>query len=112
MDGGGHSGPAEDRPCARDEMPDMGRAMLPRTRDWKIMTPRAKKLVGTLALLVWLPVYALAAMGVGVHVLPHAAWFVTLFYYALAGTLWIFPFGLMLPWMHREAGTPNGREFR
>lgn len=41
-------------------------------------------------------------MGIGAHVLPHSAWFVTLAYYALAGTLWIFPIGLMLPWMHRD----------
>lgn len=67
------------------------------------MTARAKKFFGTLVLLLWLPVYALIAMGIGVHVLPHAAWFVALLYYALAGTLWIVPIGLMLPWMHREA---------
>ena len=66
------------------------------------MAPRAKKLVGTFVLLLWIPIYALAAMGVGVHVLPHAAWFVALGFYAVAGTLWILPIGLMLPWMHRE----------
>ncbi len=77
--------------------------MLPGTFGQNAMTPRAKKLVGTLALILWLPVYALLAMGVGVHVLPHAAWFVTLLYYAFVGTLWIFPIGLMLPWMHRDS---------
>jgi hypothetical protein len=41
-------------------------------------------------------------MGVGVRVLPHANWLVELFYYALAGTLWIIPVGLLLPWMYRE----------
>jgi ABC-type proline/glycine betaine transport system permease subunit len=70
----------------------------------KAMTARAKKLVGTFAMLIWIPVYALVAMGIAVHVLPHAPWFVALLYYALAGTLWIVPIGLMLPWMHREAG--------
>ena len=72
----------------------------------RFMSPRTKKLLGTLVMLIWLPVYALIAMGVGVHVLPHAAWYTTLLYYALAGTLWIFPIGLMLPWMHRES--PRG----
>lgn len=67
------------------------------------MTPRAKKLIGTFVMLLWLPLYTLAAMGVGVHVLPRAGWFAALLYYALAGTLWIVPIGLMLPWMHREA---------
>ena len=69
------------------------------------MSPRAKKLLGTFVMLIWLPLYALVAMGVGVHVLPHAAWYTTLLYYALAGTLWIFPIGLMLPWMHRETSS-------
>jgi len=27
-------------------------------------------------------------------------------FYALAGTLWIIPVGLMLPWMHRDARKP------
>jgi hypothetical protein len=66
------------------------------------MTPRVKKLIGTFVLLIWLPLYSLAAMGVGIHILPHAPWYVTLAYYALAGTLWIVPIGLMLPWMYRQ----------
>lgn len=65
------------------------------------MTPHVKKLIGTIAMLVWLIFYSLLAMGIGARVLPHAAWYVALFYYALAGTLWIVPVGLMLPWMHR-----------
>ena len=53
-------------------------------------------------MIVWLPVYALAAMRVGVAVLPDAGPFLTLLYYAIAGTAWIVPVGLMLPWMHRD----------
>lgn len=68
------------------------------------MSPRIKKLIGAFAILLWLPVYSLAATGVGTHVLPHAHWLVALLYYALAGTLWIVPIGLMLPWMYREPG--------
>ncbi len=56
-------------------------------------------------LLIWLPIYALVAAGIGVHVLPRAHWAVTILYYALAGTLWIIPIGLMFPWMHRERGS-------
>jgi hypothetical protein len=67
------------------------------------MTPRAKKLISTLVIiLVWLPIYALVVMGVATHVLPHAAWYESLLFYALAGTLWIIPIGLALNWMHRE----------
>lgn len=66
------------------------------------LSPRIKKLIGTILTLIWIPIYALIAMGIGVRVLPHAAWYVTLAYYVLAGTLWIVPVGLMLPWMYRE----------
>ncbi len=65
------------------------------------MTPRVKKLIGTLAIFVWLPIYAVLAMGVARHVLPGAAWYTAFTYYALAGLLWIVPIGLMFPWMHR-----------
>jgi Protein of unknown function (DUF2842) len=66
------------------------------------MGPRTKKLIGAFVILIWLPLYALMAVGVAMHVLPHAHWFVVLLYYALAGTLWIIPIGLMFPWMYRE----------
>ena len=66
------------------------------------MSPRLKKLIGTLVMLVWIVFYVLIAMGVGTHVLPSAPWYAALLYYALAGTLWIVPIGLMLPWMNRE----------
>jgi hypothetical protein len=71
------------------------------------MRPSLKKLIGTVFTLAWLVVYSLIAMGIGVRVLPHAAWPVALLYYALAGTLWIIPVGLMLPWMHREPASKN-----
>ena len=48
----------------------------------------------------------LLCMGVAVRLLPHAAWYVALLYYMLAGTLWIIPIGLMLPWMYRERTSP------
>jgi hypothetical protein len=65
------------------------------------LSPRTKKLIGTIATLVWLPVYALIAMRVGVAILPQAGPLLTLLYYVIAGTAWIVPVGLMLPWMHR-----------
>jgi len=34
--------------------------------------------------------------------LPHANWVGAFLYYAIAGTLWIVPIGLMLRWMYRE----------
>jgi hypothetical protein len=67
------------------------------------LSPRTKKLIATLALIVWLPIYALIAMRIGVAVLPDAGAFLTLLYYGVAGTAWIIPVGLLLPWMHRES---------
>jgi hypothetical protein len=66
------------------------------------LSPRIKKLIGAIVMLVWIAIYALIAMGVAVHVLPHASGLVAFLYYAIAGTLWIVPIGLMLPWMNRD----------
>jgi hypothetical protein len=66
------------------------------------LTPRFKKLIGAILILIWLPIYAAVAMRVGVAVLPGANGLVTLLYYAVAGTIWIVPIGLMFPWMNRE----------
>ena len=66
------------------------------------MRPTIKKLIGTIAILIWIPIYALIAMGIAVRVLPHGNWVVVLLYYVLAGTLWSIPVGLAFPWMYRE----------
>ncbi len=66
------------------------------------MTPRGKKLIVTIIILVWIPIYALIAMGIGVRVLPHAGGAIVFFYYLAAGTLWAPPIGFLFPWMNRE----------
>ena len=66
------------------------------------MSPRIKKLIGTILILLWIPVYAFFAMGVAVHLLPHAGVVVAFLFYAIAGTLWAVPVGLLFPWMMRE----------
>ena len=66
------------------------------------MRARTKKLIATIGILVWLPVYAFVAMHVGLAILPDAGTFTALAYYAVTGTAWILPIGLLLPWMHRE----------
>jgi hypothetical protein len=74
------------------------------------MSRRTKTLIAAILILFfWLPFYALFIMGLARHVLPGAPWYVALLFYALAGTLWIVPIGLSLPWMHREpAQKSNG----
>ena len=71
------------------------------------MPPHLKKLIGTLGILVWVLFYSLIAMRLAVTVLPGANGFVQLFFYAIAGTVWIIPVGLALPWMHRD---PKARD--
>jgi hypothetical protein len=67
------------------------------------MSPRIKKLIATLIMvLVWLPIYMGFIAGLVPRVLPHAPWYGSLLFYALAGTLWALPVGLALPWMYRE----------
>ncbi len=66
------------------------------------MKVTTKKLIGTILTLIWIVIYAGIAMGIGVRVLPGAHWTIALLYYALAGTLWIIPVGMALPWMYRE----------
>lgn len=67
------------------------------------MSRRGKTLIVTIVIIFfWLPFYALFIMGLARHVLIGAPWYTALLFYALAGTLWIVPIGLALPWMYRE----------
>jgi len=67
-----------------------------------MLKPSVKKLIGVVVILIWLPLYALLAMAIGIRVLPHAGGLVQFLYYAVAGMAWIVPIGLMFPWMSRE----------
>lgn len=66
------------------------------------MSPRFKKLLGTIGILCWIGVYVLILMRLSVWVLPHAHGLSAALFYAVAGTLWIVPVGLAFPWMHRD----------
>jgi hypothetical protein len=66
------------------------------------MTPHTKKLIGAVLSLICLVIYALFVTGLAVRVLPHASWYVSLLFYAMAGLLWMVPIGMALPWMYAE----------
>ena len=67
------------------------------------MTRRTKPLIAALVIVfLWLPAYAIFIAGLQWRVLPGASWYVTLLFYALAGTFWAVPIGLSLPWVYRE----------
>lgn len=70
--------------------------------DCQAMTIRTRKLVGTIALLVLIVVYALLAMIVAMVLqMQSANKLVELLYYILAGTLWTIPAGGIIWWMGR-----------
>jgi peptidoglycan/LPS O-acetylase OafA/YrhL len=68
------------------------------------MTPRTRKLAGTIVLLVFLSVYALIAMLVAVVLQVNASKTVELIYYVVAGLLWVLPAGALITWMQRPDG--------
>jgi hypothetical protein len=65
------------------------------------MTIRTRKLLGTIALLVFLGVYALLAMLVAITLQVNASKMVELAYYVVAGLLWVLPAALLIRWMAR-----------
>lgn len=62
---------------------------------------RARKLIGTAVLLVFLFVYSLLVMTIGVsgHLPEHG--FAQFAYYLIAGTIWAFPARHLMVWMLR-----------
>lgn len=58
-----------------------------------------RKLLGTLILVITIPVYGMIAMLVAVAVLPGVNFWWQLVYYVVAGLLWVLPAGLLISWM-------------
>ncbi len=65
------------------------------------MTARARKLVGTIAILVFLFAYVWVAAAVGSGRIAQAHGLVQLAYYLVAGLLWVLPAGIVIRWMQR-----------
>jgi hypothetical protein len=65
------------------------------------MTLRTRKLVGAIALLVFLVIYALAAMMAAIVLQVSASKIVELVYYPVAGLLWLPPAMWLVKWMQR-----------
>lgn len=73
------------------------------------MTIRTRKLLGTIALLVYLTIYAFAAMLVAIILQVNASKLVELAYYVIAGLAWVPPAGWIITWMQRP-DAPQPRE--
>jgi hypothetical protein len=65
------------------------------------MTLRTRKLVGAIALLIFLALYALAAMMVAIALQVNASNLAELIYYPVAGLLWVLPAMWLVKWMQR-----------
>ena len=63
------------------------------------MSSSLRKLIGTVILVITVPVYALIAMVIAVAVLPGINVWGQLVYYVIAGLLWVPPAGLLIAWM-------------
>lgn len=64
------------------------------------MNPRLKKLLGSIAILVFLIVYAALAIIVADLIPDHPA--IDLVYFVVAGIGWILPIIPLLTWMNRD----------
>ncbi|MGI9407342.1 MAG: DUF2842 domain-containing protein [Hyphomicrobiaceae bacterium] len=63
------------------------------------MSPRIRKLIGTVLLLVLVFVYALLVIALAPAILkPDAPW-VQLVFYVVAGLTWVIPAGALIKWM-------------
>jgi hypothetical protein len=60
-----------------------------------------RKLAGTIALLVFLSIYALLAMAAAIVLQVNASRAVELAYYVVAGLGWVIPAGFIVTWMQR-----------
>ncbi len=65
------------------------------------MRRRIRKLIGTAALAVFVPLYALVAAMTADARLPGTSGLTHWLYYAGAGLLWVIPAGLLITWMQR-----------
>jgi Protein of unknown function (DUF2842) len=65
------------------------------------MTVRTRKLVGAIALVLFLALYALAAMMAAVVLQVSGSKAAELIYYPVAGLLWLPPAMLLVRWMQR-----------
>ncbi|HRN84938.1 MAG TPA: DUF2842 domain-containing protein [Hyphomicrobium sp.] len=76
------------------------------------MTIRQRKLVGAIALLVFLAVYALAAMMVAVVLQVGGSKLAEILYYPLAGLAWLPPAMWLVKWMQRPDASPPAPHHR
>mgnify|MGYP003622356743 CR=1 FL=1 len=63
------------------------------------MSSSLRKLIGTVILVITVPIYALIAMVVAVAILPGASVWWQLVFYLVTRLLWVPPAGMLILWM-------------
>ncbi len=63
------------------------------------MPIRMRKFVGTIVLMIFIPLYCLFAAALGDVALQKASGIVQAVYFVVAGLLWVLPAGLIVTWM-------------
>jgi hypothetical protein len=71
------------------------------------MSIRARKFIGTIALLVLVSVWGLLAMALAQSVLTNINGFVATIYYIVAGLGWVLPAMPLISWMAKPDATPR-----
>lgn len=66
------------------------------------MNQRQRKLAGTVALLLFVIVYALLAMAAAIVLQVNAGKLTELAYYVIAGLAWVVPAGIIIKWMQKS----------
>jgi hypothetical protein len=73
------------------------------------MPIRTRKLLGTIALLIFIMVYVLLAMSVAVVLQVRGVGPLgELAYYTIAGLIWVLPAGLIVQWMAKDPEASKG----
>lgn len=67
------------------------------------MPLRLRKLIGTLAIIILVLVYALVAVTIASIKLAEAPWWGHLIYFVFSGVLWILPAMGIIKWMEKPA---------
>ncbi|HEU4475237.1 MAG TPA: DUF2842 domain-containing protein [Methyloceanibacter sp.] len=66
-----------------------------------IMSARIRKLIGAIALLIFVALYAWAAAAIGAGRITLAPAWAQFTYFLIAGLAWVVPAGLLIRWMQR-----------
>jgi len=67
------------------------------------MPQRLRKLIGGIALVVFVSLYALTVMTVAAAKLPGTSQLTQLVFYAVAGLAWVIPAAALIAWMQKSS---------